>query len=97
MTTSHSDTMLSADDEYRTDNISLVAYLKMCDFEPVRIEWVSRGKGCFWYFENRPEIGDTIKEFYDDEESCVSPIAFSRMHARVKEEMFEAKRKQQKR
>lgn len=81
-------------DEYRTDNISLVAYLKLRDIQPLRVEWMSRGKGCFWYFEDQPTLHDIISEFYGDD-ACVSPIEYSRMHARVKEEMFEIKRQSQ--
>ena len=53
-------------DEWYLKDFWAVAYLKLCQIEPIRIERSQNGKR-IWFFENNDNLHPKIQEYYDNE------------------------------
>jgi len=71
--------------EYITEDMTLVAVLKLRGMEPDRME-KSNG-GCKWIYACTPSLEDVVDE-YQAEEAYIEPREFSRKLGLVRTEMY---------
>lgn len=73
---------------WKTDNMSLAAYLKL-NVPLVKTEWNNSGdrRSCYWFFEDTEFLADLVTEFMGGEAS-VDPREYNSTIAGMKKEMF---------
>lgn len=74
-------------DTFKTEDITLVAYLKVKGFECQSKE--RKNGGCCWIFTDRLDSMEDILDEYEAYEAAVEPRDFNRKLALVRRDMYE--------
>jgi len=73
--------------EFRSNDMALVTYLKMCGFSCQRTEW--DGGTCYWYFMNGPRLLETA-EMFATGEALVEPREYNKIFGLTKHEFYDS-------
>lgn len=76
----------AVEEEWRTRDMAMVAYLATKDINYIRME--RNRRSCFWYFEDTDELRDEVDAFTQGD-ALVEPSTFNENFGRIKREMFE--------
>lgn len=88
--------MTDQGDGWKTNDMTLVAYMRLNGKEPTRVEWHNSdgiGGSSFWFFIFDEKLENLMDDFYGGE-ARVEPREYNRAFAVVKTEMHGAKRAQ---
>jgi hypothetical protein len=72
---------------FRTNDMALVTYLKMCGFSCQRTEW--DGGTCYWYFMTGPKLLGAAETFASGE-AVVEPREYNKIFGLTKHEFYDS-------
>lgn len=76
------------EDFWKTNDMALVTYLRLCGYSPQQLEW--RGRDCYWMFLFSDSLADEADNFAA-KKALVEPTEYNRQFGVTKREMYEHK------
>lgn len=73
--------------EFRTNDMALVTYLKQCSQHARTVGWAQETQSAFWVFDESPELLDLVQDFHLGK-ALVEPREYNRIFALTKREMY---------
>jgi Domain of unknown function (DUF5659) len=74
--------------EFRTNDMGLATYLKMCGCPLLKAEW--QDLTCHWFFEQTDDLVESVTA-WETERAQVNPKQFTRQYAKTKKEFYESR------
>lgn len=75
-------------DDFKTDDMALVTYLRMHGHQPVEVVFV--GNFCTWRFEDRGHLPELVREFQSNE-AVARVKEYSKHFKTTRSEFYEAR------
>ena len=79
--------MENSQEQFRTNDMAMVAYLKMKGHSVQRMEW--NGKTCWWFFPAISTLLDQVDEFLGDT-ALVNPRQYNKCLSDTKREFYDS-------